>query len=127
LNDLKRCTKCKEEKPRAEFSRDRSRKDGRYPQCKACVRQWQQKNAEHLADYHRRWQRANRDGSVLRIAAIGSGSATTPSIESGGERTPGGAIGSGEPKTPTIWSADGPTTAAIGSAGEPRLFEADDG
>jgi hypothetical protein len=23
------------------------------------VRQWQQENAEHLADYHRRWQRAN--------------------------------------------------------------------
>jgi hypothetical protein len=58
---LKRCTKCGEEKPPAEFSRDRSRKDGRYPQCKACVRQGQQENAEHLADYHRRWQEANRD------------------------------------------------------------------
>jgi hypothetical protein len=34
---------------------------GRYPQCKACVRRWQEKNAEHLADYHRRWQQANRD------------------------------------------------------------------
>jgi hypothetical protein len=34
---------------------------GRYPQCKACVREWQQENAGHLADYHRRWHRANRD------------------------------------------------------------------
>jgi hypothetical protein len=58
---LKRCTKCGQEKPRVEFSRDRSRKDGRYPQCKACVRQWHQEKAEHLADYHRRWQQANRD------------------------------------------------------------------
>jgi hypothetical protein len=58
-DDLKRCTKCGEEKPTAEFSRDRSRKDGRYPQCKACVRCWHQENAEHLADYHRRWQQAN--------------------------------------------------------------------
>jgi hypothetical protein len=57
--DLKRCTKCGEEKPRAEFSRDRSRKDGRAPWCKACVRCWHQENAEHLADYHRRWQQAN--------------------------------------------------------------------
>jgi hypothetical protein len=57
--DLKRCSKCGEEKPRAQFSRDRSRPDGRYPQCKACVRDWQQANAEHLADYHRRWQQAN--------------------------------------------------------------------
>jgi hypothetical protein len=60
-DDLKRCTRCAEEKPRAEFSRDRSRKDGRYPQCKACVREWHQENAERLAEYHLRWQRENRD------------------------------------------------------------------
>ena len=59
--DLKRCTKCGEEKPLAAFSRDRSRKDGRYPQCKACVRRWQRENAEHLADYHRRWQQESRE------------------------------------------------------------------
>jgi hypothetical protein len=58
-DDLKRCTKCGEDKPRVEFSRDRSRKDGRLSRCKACVRRWQQDNAEHLADYHRRWQRAS--------------------------------------------------------------------
>lgn len=60
-DDLKRCTKCEEEKPLAEFSRARSRKDGRAAHCKACVRRWKQENAEHLADYHRRWQQANRD------------------------------------------------------------------
>jgi hypothetical protein len=60
-DDLKRCTKCGEEKPRAEFSRARSRKDGRAAHCKACVRRWQQENGEHLAEYHRRWQQANRD------------------------------------------------------------------
>jgi hypothetical protein len=58
-DELKRCTKCGQEKPPAEFSRDRSRKDGRAPWCKACVRRWHQENAEHLADYHRRWQRTN--------------------------------------------------------------------
>ena len=60
-DDLKRCTKCAREKPPAEFSQDRSRKDGRAPWCKACVRRWQEKNAEHLAEYHLRWQQGNRD------------------------------------------------------------------
>jgi hypothetical protein len=74
-DDLKRCTRCGEEKPRAQFSRDRSRKDGRYPPCKACVMRWHHENAEHLADYHRRWQQENRRRSVPRTATIGSGSA----------------------------------------------------
>jgi hypothetical protein len=60
-DDLKRCTKCGEKKPRAQFSRDRSRKDGRYPQCKACVMRWRQENAERLAAYNQRWREANRD------------------------------------------------------------------
>jgi hypothetical protein len=58
---MKRCTKCREEKHPAEFSRDRSRNDGRAPWCKECVRQWHQQNAERLAEYHLRWQRGNRD------------------------------------------------------------------
>jgi hypothetical protein len=58
---MKRCTKCGEEKPPDEFSRARSRKDGRAAWCKACVRRWQQEHAEYMADYHRRWQQANRD------------------------------------------------------------------
>jgi hypothetical protein len=56
---MKRCTRCGEEKPPTEFSRDRSRKDGRAPWCKTCIRRWQQANAEHMADYHFRWQEAN--------------------------------------------------------------------
>jgi hypothetical protein len=58
---MKRCSKCGEEKPPTEFRRDRSRKDGRYPQCKACEPLWRQENAEYMADYHRRWQQTNRD------------------------------------------------------------------
>jgi hypothetical protein len=116
--DLKRCTKCEKEKPREEFSRDRSRKDGRYPQCKACVRQWQQENAERLAEYHLRWQRENRDKQRAQNRAIASASAGTLSIGSDGEPTPAAAIGSGGPRTPTTWRADEPTTAAIGSDSE---------
>lgn len=35
---MKRCAKCKEEFPLDIFTRDRSRKDGRYPYCKPCHR-----------------------------------------------------------------------------------------
>jgi hypothetical protein len=118
LDVLKRCTKCGQEKPPAEFSRDRSRKDGRYPWCKACVRCWQQENAEHLADYHRRWQQANRDKKRAQQRRYWSGSARSPNSVREGEPTPGGAIGSGEPRTPTIGSAGEQTTAATGSGSE---------
>jgi hypothetical protein len=60
-DDLKRCTKCGKEKPRAEFSRDRSRKDGRFLQCKACVMEWRKANAERLKEYNNRWRQSNRD------------------------------------------------------------------
>jgi hypothetical protein len=119
--DLKRCSKCREEKPRAQFSRDRSRPDGRYPQCKSCVRRWQQGNAEHLADYHRAGSRRTGTSSALRTAATGSASARTLSIESDGEPTPAAAIESSEPKTPPTWSAAEPTTAATGSESEPEF------
>jgi NAD-dependent SIR2 family protein deacetylase len=82
---MKRCSKCGEEKPPTEFRRDRSRKDGRYPQCKACERLWRQENAEYMADYHRRWQQANRDRKRAQDAATVSGSAGTSTIPSEGE------------------------------------------
>jgi NAD-dependent SIR2 family protein deacetylase len=56
---MKRCTKCGEDKPPVEFRRDRSRRDGRYPQCKACEEEWRKSNAERLKAYHRAWNRAN--------------------------------------------------------------------
>jgi hypothetical protein len=56
---MKRCTKCGEKKTLGEFRRDRSRKDGRYPQCRACEKEWRESNAERLKAYHRAWNRAN--------------------------------------------------------------------
>jgi hypothetical protein len=56
---MKRCTKCGAEKPPVAFRRDRSRKDGRYPQCRACEKEWREANAERLKAYHRAWNRTN--------------------------------------------------------------------
>jgi hypothetical protein len=87
-DDVKRCTKCGEEKPLADFSRSRSRKDGCYPQCKACVRRWHHENAQHLAKYHRRWQQANRDKTRSQAAATGRSEPKTPSTGSEGAPRP---------------------------------------
>lgn len=41
-----RCSKCREIKPVAEFSRDKSRVTGVSPWCKACYKQWRQADPE---------------------------------------------------------------------------------
>jgi hypothetical protein len=59
-DDLKRCTKCGEEKLQA-GSAAIARGRTAAPWCKGCVRRWHEENTEHLAEYHRQWQQANRD------------------------------------------------------------------
>lgn len=62
---MKRCTKCKEEKPRAEFNRDASKNDGLRVHCKPChaasTRAYREANPEHMAEY--------RAANAERIAA----------------------------------------------------------
>lgn len=48
INTLKRCSKCKEEKTRDCFVKDKNRKDGLYPQCKACRKKFDQDNKEKI-------------------------------------------------------------------------------
>jgi len=76
----KQCTKCKEWKDENEFHKDRSRKDGLFPQCKCCCNkrrrewgknnkqhtskyheQWRENNQEHLAEYHKDWRKDNQE------------------------------------------------------------------
>jgi hypothetical protein len=53
---MKRCRYCGEEKPLAEFYRDRSARDGHRPECKACT-----------ARKRRAWYEENRDREVARV------------------------------------------------------------
>ena len=53
---LKRCSKCGETKPLAEFSKDKSRRDGLDCRCKECCR-----------SYHRRYYEANRDAVLEHV------------------------------------------------------------
>ena len=51
----KRCSKCGEVKPLEEFRRDRSRKLGRFSQCRECVRQYERayypRSTAHSQEY----------------------------------------------------------------------------
>ena len=53
---MKTCSRCKESKAEAEFSKNRSAKDGLYSRCKACWRDYQQTDA--CKEYQREYQKA---------------------------------------------------------------------
>ena len=55
MTATKRCSKCGEVKPLEEFRRDRSRKLGRFPQCRECERQYERtyypRSTAHRREY----------------------------------------------------------------------------
>ena len=69
---LKKCSKCKEEKKIVEFSKDKTRKDGYYHQCKSCRKEWRlnnkeynkewrEKNKENVSEYKKEWREENKE------------------------------------------------------------------
>lgn len=80
---MKTCTRCSTEKPLEDFDRNKRKRDGRDPSCKACAKAYREANrvrilankAEYykanrgrILDYLSEWRDGNRD----RIAANGS-------------------------------------------------------
>ena len=59
---MKRCSRCGEVKPLEEFRRNRSQKQGRYPQCRECERQYER-------IYYPRSTAHNREYPLLRDRA----------------------------------------------------------
>ena len=55
------CSKCKVEKPFDDFSRHKSRKDGRQPHCKECYKKYNEENSERKKELHKRWCQENAD------------------------------------------------------------------
>lgn len=47
----KTCTKCGEWKVFGDFKKDKSKRDGYYSSCKACVKKYRQENAEAIKEY----------------------------------------------------------------------------
>ena len=77
----KRCTGCGEVKAVEDFSRDKAKKDGLTPRCKACHRRYREENreaiaekdrryyeenCEAIAEYNRRWREENREAHLGR-------------------------------------------------------------
>ena len=62
---MKRCTKCKQLKPKSEFYKHKGTKDGLYTRCKIChiesVKRWSMKNRGYANRINRRWYERNRD------------------------------------------------------------------
>ena len=69
---MKTCTKCKQEKPMKEFSWDKSQRDGHYPQCKTCVREYgrrryQKSDKEQRRKQDKRYYLKNKEQICKRI------------------------------------------------------------
>jgi hypothetical protein len=58
---MKKCSKCKEEKPFEEFYRDKSTKDGRKSFCKECSKRYYENNKEKVREQHKRWRDNNKE------------------------------------------------------------------
>jgi hypothetical protein len=62
---MKICGSCKKEKPKAEFSKNASKKDGLQSNCKACdaehQKEYQKENKEKIAEYQKEYQKENKE------------------------------------------------------------------
>jgi len=69
MNKLKKCCKCKLEKPRSLFYADNSRRDGKKAWCKECHYKWEKeykrkfdgKLREYYKNYHSEYYKKNKD------------------------------------------------------------------
>lgn len=72
MEQFKTCTRCHEAKLVHEFNRDKTRSDGRFPQCKACCKKYAaryyQKNSETVKAKVSAYKLANSDAVATRRA-----------------------------------------------------------
>ncbi len=65
---MKRCYKCEKTKPKAEFHKNKSKKNGLQRECKACVKQYKQENFEKTAEYDKQYKKQYRQENAKEIA-----------------------------------------------------------
>lgn len=58
---LKRCSKCREEKPRDQFHKNKTASDGLHNQCKTCRSTYRAEHKEELREYKQRYRAENRE------------------------------------------------------------------
>jgi len=68
---MKICSTCKSEKDFNDFSKDKKRKDGFYPQCKLCKKLYYTSNRERLLEKKREYHQLNK-GSISKYCTNNS-------------------------------------------------------
>ena len=67
---MKTCSNCKIEKPKTEFSKNKSRKDGLSHYCKLCAkertRKYHKKHKKSVNEYNRKYYKENREAIIER-------------------------------------------------------------
>jgi 5-methylcytosine-specific restriction endonuclease McrA len=71
-NNLKRCSRCHECKPREAFSRDKTKRDGLLNQCKACHAISRVANPERVAKQRRAYSASNHRRRARKLATGGT-------------------------------------------------------
>jgi len=56
---LKKCSKCKKEKPFLDFGKNKNQQDGLHHYCKMCRKVWCENNQEKITEYSLNWRRKN--------------------------------------------------------------------
>ncbi len=60
-SELKRCSRCRNSRPRTQFSKDASRRDGLDHKCKLCRKNHRGDNREHYSSYRSSYYRQHRE------------------------------------------------------------------
>lgn len=58
---MKRCSKCKVERPLDYFNKNSQSKDGLRPECNVCRAKWRAENKETIASRNKAWREKNKD------------------------------------------------------------------
>jgi hypothetical protein len=65
------CSKCKQEKLFSDFSRDKDRKDGHYPQCKICRKGYRTDNKDKIKSSLAAYRLENKDKIAAQVSEYG--------------------------------------------------------
>jgi hypothetical protein len=58
---MKKCTKCKLEKPFEDFTKQKTGKNGLRSNCKQCIKKYEKENKEYYKEYQKKWQEENKE------------------------------------------------------------------
>lgn len=58
---MKKCSKCKENKDLSEFYSNKSRKNGKSPQCKKCCKEYERKNKDKIRARKQKYHENNKE------------------------------------------------------------------